>query len=777
MLALMFGHHPDRALAYCRGNTSVSSWVAFPWFHSLKSWSLRKTRGGSLAGLLLIALTQIAGVSAASDNTEELERAASYDPVTVLATAKQGLEDSKTRGDNLAQLQDLRLIVMASRNLRDNSHLIADAEQGISLARELGNIDAMVELMTAKAWAMAELSNDKFDAAVRLLDEAITLVQQNHFERTLPKIYLAKAWVYYLLDRTADALALYLQAYGMFEAQDNRLWMSITLDKSTVFRPDFDTEEAKIYLGRAIRALELIDPAVYRSRARDQYYNLGIAYFYLKDYPRAKQNYENCLMLARELHAPIFVAECHYGLGKVALAEHRPTEALAYFDQSLPAHSQAGRTPLRIGTHLGRAMALALLKRTTECLEALSQAHVIWSATRIPTYDAFYYSKVAMVYQQLGDYRQSNRQMELLRDAERRAAQAEKTKLSEELKVRFEVKLKEKENALLRSEQKASRSQWAALMLSSGLGLVLLGGIAVQMRQRSVHLARQLRIEKAERETKLLAVELEAERERRKVQEELVHASKMAAVGRMVAGVNHEIKRPLASMQLLLDNGLALLALGQIELATDNLQIVRQLTDQLGQLCRQLDGFFRKEELPAVSMDLQEVVNSSLAILTPRLNSAGGCHVDVIAGGHLVVADAGRLRLVLVNVLANALDAIVESDDKRVEITAQEEGEHILVRVRDHGPGFSAAALGHLFEPFFTTKSPGDGLGLGLALSAGLVREMGGELTARNHGGGAEFSIKLPRLESNDLQQSCSAPKAASNSLDAVALRPAGIAR
>jgi C4-dicarboxylate-specific signal transduction histidine kinase len=107
--------------------------------------------------------------------------------------------------------------------------------------------------------------------------------------------------------------------------------------------------------------------------------------------------------------------------------------------------------------------------------------------------------------------------------------------------------------------------------------------------------------------------------------------------------------------------------------------------------------------------------------------------------------------------LANALDAVAGGADKRIEVEVREEGEQVVLTVRDHGPGLSEEALRHLFEPFFTTKPPGEGLGLGLALSADVIREMGGELSGRNHPeGGAEFTLRLTSLLSRRDDQAAS---------------------
>jgi two-component system C4-dicarboxylate transport sensor histidine kinase DctB len=103
-----------------------------------------------------------------------------------------------------------------------------------------------------------------------------------------------------------------------------------------------------------------------------------------------------------------------------------------------------------------------------------------------------------------------------------------------------------------------------------------------------------------------------------------------------------------------------------------------------------------------------------------------------------------RTEQVLLNLLRNALEAQPSEGLPSVRVRGDES--EVWIEVRDRGPGIDPQAMDRLFEPFFTTKSQGHGLGLGLAVSVMILRDMGGELTARNEpGGGASFTITLPR--------------------------------
>ena len=110
----------------------------------------------------------------------------------------------------------------------------------------------------------------------------------------------------------------------------------------------------------------------------------------------------------------------------------------------------------------------------------------------------------------------------------------------------------------------------------------------------------------------------------------------------------------------------------------------------------------------------------------------------------MVMADRLRLEQVIINLLRNALDATKDASQPQIDLILSA-GETATLTVRDNGHGISD--LINLFEPFYTTKTPGEGIGLGLAISSGIVTDLGGRLTARNSGeGGAVFEMQLPIL-------------------------------
>jgi two-component system, NtrC family, C4-dicarboxylate transport sensor histidine kinase DctB len=248
----------------------------------------------------------------------------------------------------------------------------------------------------------------------------------------------------------------------------------------------------------------------------------------------------------------------------------------------------------------------------------------------------------------------------------------------------------------------------------------------------------------------LLAVEIEArktiEADLRTTQNELVHAGKMAALGQMSAGMVHELNQPLGALRTLSDNACVLLDQDRLHDARSNLQRIAHLVDRLGRLTAQLKAFAHKTQAPCVPVLIQPAIANAQFVVSQRLREQGvELQVQVQPSELAALAEEARLEQVLANLLSNAIDAMAASKAGRLQVEADARDGRCIIKVRDSGPGIRADILPRLFEPFTTTKPAGSGLGLGLMISAHIVREFGGTLKATNlEAGGALFVIDLP---------------------------------
>ena len=231
----------------------------------------------------------------------------------------------------------------------------------------------------------------------------------------------------------------------------------------------------------------------------------------------------------------------------------------------------------------------------------------------------------------------------------------------------------------------------------------------------------------------------------------LAQSSKLAALGEMSAAVSHELNQPLAAMKTYLAGARLLLRRNRPEEALASFGRIDSLIERMGAITRQLKSYARKGDDQFSPVDMGDALTSALSMMEPQLRQRQVRIARVLPDQPvLVMGDRMRIEQVMVNLLRNALDATKSVNDPEVEIILAA-GETAILTVRDNGPGIED--LDALFEPFYTTKQPGDGVGLGLAISSGIVNDHGGRLTARNgQHGGAVFEMRLPIVTKDEIQ-------------------------
>jgi C4-dicarboxylate-specific signal transduction histidine kinase len=258
--------------------------------------------------------------------------------------------------------------------------------------------------------------------------------------------------------------------------------------------------------------------------------------------------------------------------------------------------------------------------------------------------------------------------------------------------------------------------------------------------QAVAELGEALVAERKTSERRLTELTLNAEQKAR-LQAELVAADRLATIGKLAAGVAHEVGNPLSGILGYL-SVLRMRGAGQ----QGTLEVVDRIEDEV----KRIDGIVRgllemgrPSRGKAQPLDVRPLVDGCVKMVTSMRENAQ-VHIDVAcAEGTFLSAEAGPLAQVLVNLLLNGCQAMGGRGTLKVKVTTAAGSGAIVVE--DEGPGIPPEVLPRLFTPFFTTKPPGQGTGLGLAVSRHLLGQFDGRLTAENReGGGARFTITLP---------------------------------
>jgi signal transduction histidine kinase len=229
---------------------------------------------------------------------------------------------------------------------------------------------------------------------------------------------------------------------------------------------------------------------------------------------------------------------------------------------------------------------------------------------------------------------------------------------------------------------------------------------------------------------------------------QLIEATKLESIGRLAAGVAHEVKNPLMTLTMVADYLAQVVPANEPD-AAPMLQDMRDAIQRANQVISELLEFSRPAELTLKPEDLHAIVDRALSLV--KLEVARR-HIEVVRrlGEPLpaVPVDKNKIEQVFVNVFMNAIQAMPEGGTLTVRISvvpAGESGRPVLtVEVDDTGPGIPEAHLTKVFDPFFTTKPPGQGTGLGLCVARQIVQLHGGTITLRNRAeGGARVTIVL----------------------------------
>jgi len=251
-------------------------------------------------------------------------------------------------------------------------------------------------------------------------------------------------------------------------------------------------------------------------------------------------------------------------------------------------------------------------------------------------------------------------------------------------------------------------------------------------------------------------------------QSELLQSAKLASLGLLVSGVAHEFNNPLTSIL-----GFSEVLLGRKNLDPSTHVPLRTIRDEalrLRHLVSNLTTFARRAPSRTSRFDLRQALLRFTDLRDYQLQSNNlSLHMDCPPSPVWVVADADQIMQVLLNLALNSEQAIKSRGERGdIWIACGEDFDGAWFRVRDNGGGIPPEVRAHIFDPFFTTRPPGEGSGLGLSISYGIIRQHGGILTAETKfGEGSNFTVRLPRADrperraSDEPEQPASAAAAA----------------
>ncbi|OWW18751.1 ATP-binding protein [Noviherbaspirillum denitrificans] len=687
---------------------------------------------------------------AAIDPLHDLVRIVDSGPESASKAARKAADAANNEGNKEEELKSLRVLLLA-RAYVDKSISNQIVERIVALDRELGVHEAMCELLGLRA---KDISMVQSRDANLMYGEAIAFAERHQLTDCVPMIYLDMGKGYVSRNEKSEAMAVLSKAYSLFQEQQDNAGMSQTLGQiAEVFggpeANEEDQEKAEAYFRQA---LELIDPAVYRHTASLHNLGLGLTFYHRRRYGDARQFLEKALAISREMNAVVYTAIIQFHLARLAKEEKRLPDALALLEQALPSLGDIADRYFLVGAFLTRAETLAQLSRTEESIQSLLDAKAALPRNgyhNSAKIYADYYARAGRLYAKLGDYQNAFQEMDLLQESSQRLMETSNMRLADELKTRFDVRLKEAENARLRAEQQQADTLRMAMALAFVLALLLLGSVVLHLRRR----AEAAKIDAMHHHA------LANAEARRAEASEAASQAKSA----FLANMSHELRSPLNAML-----GFTRLMMRDKRLApdvVDDLRVVHKSGEHLYMLINQVLDLSKIEAGRATLVERGFDLHGLLDELGDMFAAAAwqkGLDLKVEHDADVpqfIHTDEVKLRQILINLLSNALKFTSNggvilhvqrqaSDTLNADHALPEPPCSLKFSVVDSGIGIAPEDLCRLGEAFVQAKAgqlAKEGTGLGLALSRSFVHLMGGELNISSEPGkGCTVTFCIP---------------------------------
>lgn len=703
-----------------------------------------------MLAFLLIG-TATPGVFAQGNVAHELERITSGAPILTdddwrdivhlgeknlqeaMRYAERWLSRAEADGDKRTLLNAIRFwvrcVISGAKPEVDTHGLHNLIERGLDLANELDDQDARGWLLYEKAVQHRYQRADH----TRLLDQADDIAKKRNIDRLAAFILAERASNSRDSGNASQVMEWLTNAYALFEGRQDKRGMAHVLYLQVIWNlraaSSWDQETGRKLLAYAEKGLELIDaennPNMYAFHEV-----MGHIFEKSQEYEQARQYYRLAAAGAEKARSKENAFRMRYNIALSLDREGRYTETLPLLKALLSdMKSEGGEKGMILLTIANLARVHAVLGQAQESLSLLQQAGLVVSQVSDRGDSAplrGYLSSASIAYAELGDYKRAYEKLKALRTEDRRMERANVKKLEEEYKVRFDVQLKDSENALLRSQKREAENRKLALSLALALTLLLLAAVWYYFYKRAAY-------------HKALAA---------------AEATASQAKSAFVSNMSHELRSPLNVIlgftQLLMrDHDLP-------EAARRDLGAVYKSGNYLYTLINQVLDLSKIEAghmtLNDIEFDLYALLDELLEMLSMTAREKE-LHLAVDSAPDVprqVRTDAVKLRQVLLNFLGNALKFTRQgSVAMQVEVVSRE-AQACLLRftVRDTGPGIAEHELRQLGQAFVQSQAgreSREGTGLGLALSSAFIRLMGGKLEMSSElGQGTTIAFDLP---------------------------------
>jgi len=475
------------------------------------------------------------------------------------------------------------------------------------------------------------------------------------------------------------------------------------------------------------------------------YNSLGILYKYQGNFDKALHYYQSVIDLSKEMNN---VSMHRTALNNIAIINQelgKTDEALQYYKQALEI---AGGTKDKDSkaTYLNNIGGLYLIKKDFKNADKfLSQAYKI----ALEINDIYLLKKIyegfSENYLQIGDYKKALEYYKLQNSVSDSLNSIEINEAIAELQTKYDTEKKEKEieiltkNSEIQNLKLAKQKNRLDIIIIIAVLVIIFAIIIYQTKQKQIKAQKKVEAEIKKMNKQLEQRVREELKKREHQQQQLIQKSKLESIGKLAAGIAHEINQPLGGISMGLENIWFAHTDGRLteQYLEEKLQHIDGYFDRIKQIIDHIRIFSRDQKSVLFEdVDINKTVRDALSLLqTQYENHNVELQVQLSDSIPNISGNKFKLEQVVLNLLTNAKDAVDfkkqntrNNYKKKIIIKTYETDRDLVIEIEDNGIGISEENIKNIFDPFFTTKDPAKGTGLGLSIIYGIIREMNGEI-------------------------------------------------
>lgn len=543
---------------------------------------------------------------------------------------------------------------------------------------------------------------------------------------------------------------------------DSESKLSALSDLSGQFHFLKQYDNAKKYVKKAIQLGEEIQTKP--KRVSTFYLNLGIYHHQTNQPDSALLSYRKSLEIKRKIQDSVGIANVNLNISTVLIDQQKYARAQPYLDYNFRYRRRTNDEVNLWFDYINQARIYIGLKKYDAARQNLDQAISIAKKIKSKQKESETYAQYTALFQARGDYKKAFEMTQKFQKLQSQILNIETAKNADELREKYEADKREQQNKVLEAELITQKWQKQTVGIVAGAVtlLALFAGVSLQQNRKKNRLLNQqneaLQNQKAQLENTLQRLH--------QMREQLMLSEKMASIGQLTAGIAHEINNPISFVA---NNVQALkLDLADIEQLMSREQLqnpafielnqeiqtlmesIERGVNRTGDIVKGLRIFAHNDESDFTKVDIHQCIDAALTLLTFEIRNR--CQIIKRYGAiPSVIGQAGKLNQVFLNILTNAVQAVLSIHSEAtpptgfIEIVTLKAINIVEIRITDNGCGMDETTQKRIFEPFFTTKAVGEGTGLGMAICYGIIQQNRGTINVISEKGrGTTIVITLP---------------------------------